>query len=181
MGHNTSFDRDRLQRRAKLAAWACWISGLALPGLLLVSWFAGEARTAAFARLALPPDHALSMTQLAVAIALSLLPALAVTRALFGVAVCFNGFAQGDWFGPRQPGALATAGRWLVIAGLLGLFVPTLLGLVLTLNSATGARVFTIALSSNEILALLFGTLLWVLGHLWDMARSIAAENARFV
>ncbi|NOR62456.1 MAG: hypothetical protein GQ535_08195 [Rhodobacteraceae bacterium] len=181
MDHDISFNNKRLQSRAKLAAWACWAMGLAIPGLLLLSWYTGDARVAALGALLFPPDHTLSIAQLAAAMALSLLPALALARALFGVAACFTGFAQSDWFGPRQPRSLAIAGRWLIIAGVLGLVVPTLLGLILTLNNAPGTRIFTFALSSNGVLTILFGTLLWALGHVWDMARGIAAENARFV
>ncbi|MEM9012221.1 MAG: hypothetical protein AAGE18_13410 [Pseudomonadota bacterium] len=176
-----SHENERLRRRARLAAWACRIAGPAIPALLLLSWLLGEAPAAALARLNLPADHALTATQLVLAALLSLLPALALARALFAVAECFVGFARGDWFGARQPRALSLAGQWLMVSGALAFVVPTLLGLLLSLNAGPGQRVLTIALSSNAVLAILFGALLWVLGHLWAVARGIAAENARFV
>jgi hypothetical protein len=181
MTQATPFDTGHLRRRARLAAAACRLTALAVPALLLVSWVLGEASATALSRLGLAPDHTVSAYQFAAAIILSLSPALALARSLFAVAACFDGFARGEWFGPRQPAALATAGRWLIGSGLLTLTVPSLLGLVLTLDAAPGMRVLAISVSSTGILAILFGTLLWVLGHLWTVARRIASENAQFV
>jgi hypothetical protein len=174
-------EAERLRRRASLAAWACRGVALAIPAALLASWIVGDAATAALSQLRMVPGHAVSTVQLAAAAGLSLLPALAMARSLFGVATCFDGFARGDLFGAGQPRALAGAGRWLIVSGALALIVPTLLGLALTLNAAPGARVLAITLSSDAVLGLLFGTLLWALGHLWGVARAIAAENAAFV
>jgi len=181
MNPDTSLANHRLQRRSRLGALACRVVGGAIPALLLLSWAAGTAPAAALSQIGQPPDHMLSAIQLVLAAALSLLPALALARSLFGIAGCFDCFARGDWFGPGQPRALAVAGRWLLISGVLALVVPTLLGLVLTLNAAPGARVLALTVSSNGILAILFGTLLWVLGNIWAVAHSIATENARFV
>ena len=180
--NETAFpDAERLHRRASLAAWACRAAALAIPAALLLSWTLGDAAAAALSRLRMAPDHAVSTLQLGAAAGLSLLPALAMARSLFGVATCFDGFARGELFGAGQPRALAGAGRWLFISGALALVVPTFLGLALTLNAAPGARVLAITVSSDAVLGLLFGMLLWALGHLWGVARAIAAENAAFV
>jgi hypothetical protein len=170
-----------LSRRATLAAWGCRLTALAVPVLLLISWTVGEAERAALLQVGLPPDHPLSSAQRISASLLSLLPALAVAMALIRLADCFSGFARGDWFGPRQPEALAGSGRWLMMAGALALAVPTALGLVLSLNAAPGARVLTVSLSSDGILAILFGLAFWSLGRVWARARAIAAENDAFV
>ena len=174
-------DENRLSRRATLAAWACRLAAVAIPVLLLISWSLGAAQRAALMQLELPPDHALSTAPQIAAGLLSLLPALAIAVALIRLADCFTGFARGDWFGTGLPEALAGTGRWLIVAGALTLFVPTLLGLVLTLTAAPGARVLAVSLSSNGILAVLFGLAFWSLGRVWTLARTIAAENEAFV
>jgi hypothetical protein len=171
----------RLSRQATFAAWVCRLAAVAIPVLLLVSWSLGEAERAAVLQIGLPPDHVLSTLQRIAAGFLSLLPALAVAMALIRLADCFTGFARGEWFGPSQPEALAGTGRCLMAAGVLTLFVPTALGLVLSLNAAPGARVVAVSLSSNGILALLFGLAFWSLGRVWARARAIAAENDAFV
>ena len=181
MTDTISANENRLSRHAALAVWACRLAAVAIPGLLLVSWILGEAERAALLQLGLPPDHPLSAAQLISASLLSLLPALAVAMALIRLADCFNGFARGDWFCSRQPEALAASGRWLMTAGALALVAPTALGLVLSLNAAPGARVLTVSLSSNGILAILFGLAFWSLGRVWALARAIAAENDAFV
>ncbi len=174
-------NNNLLSRHATLAAWACRLAAVAIPVLLLISWLLGEAERVALMQVGLPPDHALSNAQLISASFLSLLPALAVAMALIRLADCFTGFACGDWFGPRQPEALAETGRWLMTAGVLSLFAPTALGLVLSLNAAPGARVLAVSLSSSGILAILFGLAFWSLGRVWTLARAIAAENDAFV
>ncbi|MFW5678492.1 MAG: hypothetical protein ACOCXK_02455 [Rhodosalinus sp.] len=181
MTETMSANENRLSRHAALAVWVCRLSAVAIPGLLLVSWILGEAERAALLHLGLPPDHPLSSPQLILASLLSLLPALAVAMALIRLADCFTGFARGDWFGSRQPEALAGSGRWLMTAGALTLVVPTALGLVLTLNAAPGARLLAVSLSSNGVLALLFGLAFWSLGRVWALARALAAENDAFV
>lgn len=170
-----------LHRRARYAAWACRIAAGAIPAAILASWVLGDAAGVAIAHLRLPPAHPLSALQRVVATVLSLLPALALALSLRRVAVCFDAFAVGDWFGAAQPRALRDAGRWLALSGALSMAVPTLLGLVLSANAAPGARVLAVTLSSNAVLGLLFGTLIWTLGHLWTVAHAIADENARFV
>lgn len=180
-GHPTDPMARRLRRRSALAAWACRMAALAIPVALLASWGFGTAASASLAQLGLPPDHVLMSVQLAGAAAVSLLPALALGRSLLAAGRCFDGFARDDWFGPTQPRALAAAGRWLVLAGALGLGVPTVLGLVLSFNAAPGTRVLVVSLSSQAVLAVLFGALIWMLGHLWATARAVADENARFV
>jgi hypothetical protein len=171
----------RLSRQATFAAWACRLAAVAIPALLLASWTLGEAERAAALQIGLPPDHALSTLQRIAAGLLSLLPALAVAMALFRLADCFTGFARGEWFGPQQPESLAATGRWLITAGALTLIVPTALGLVLSLNAAPGARVLAVSLSSNGVLALLFGLAFWSLGRVWARARAVAAENDAFI
>lgn len=181
MTKSIPISNNRLLRHATLAAWVSRLAAIAIPVLLLGSWSFGTAERAMLLQLGLPADHALSIAQQIAARALSLLPALALAMALIRLADCFAGFARGDWFGPRQPEALAGTGCWLMIAGALALVVPTALGLVMSLNAVAGARVLAISLSSNAIVAVLFGLAFWSLGRVWASARAIAAENDAFV
>ncbi len=174
-------ESKKLSRRAWLAAWCCKAVGIGIPALVLLSWLIGEAAHAAVMHLGLPSEHTVSLTQWMGAVVLSLLPPLALGASLFCLARCFDGFARQDWFGAKQPKALAATGRWQIIAGALTLVVPTALGLVLSANAVQGERVFQITVSSNGLLMVLFGFTFWSLGLLWEMARDIAAENARFV
>ncbi|NRB00415.1 MAG: hypothetical protein HRU32_11445 [Rhodobacteraceae bacterium] len=180
---NTTHSEDilRVLRRARFAALAGRLFAIAIPALVLASWIAGDAKSVALRTIGLDPGHMLEGGQLSLAIGLSLLPVLATAMSLRAVAQCFDTFARRDWFGSTRSAALASAGRWLVIAGGLSLVVPTFLGLVLSINAAPGSRVLTISLSSNAALAILFGVLLWVLSHLWKEAAQLAKENSEFV
>ncbi len=170
-----------LMREAYWAGLACRIAAFAIPMLLVLSWYLGTAQTAAFRQLGLDRIHPLSATQFVLAITLSLLPVLALARSLVLMARCFDCFGESDWFGSNHPRALGSAGRWLVVAGILALMVPTFVGLVLTLAGTTEARTLVISLSSNGFLSILFGSLFWMLGHLWVKANGLARENARYI
>jgi hypothetical protein len=174
-------DGDGLRRRARLAAGACRLVAVAVPALLLISWFRGGGQAAALARLGLPPEAAPEGLAALAAALIVTGPALLLAAALLAAAVCFDGFAGADWFGPRQPRALAAAGGRLAAAGALSLPTPTLLGLALTLGAPPGERMLVVGLSSQGVAAILFGALIWTLGRLWAVARDLAAENARFV
>ncbi|MCC1480451.1 hypothetical protein [Roseibaca sp. Y0-43] len=174
-------DANRLSRHARLAAFACRATGIAIPAFVALFWLSGHATGTAVAELGLPPGHTLSSVQTGAALVFSLIPAILTARALFALASCFDGFASRNWFGRAQPRALSTTGIWLMAAGLAALATPTLIGLALSLNAAPGQRVLAFSLSSDGVLALLFGLAFWMLGHLWTIARNIAAENAEFV
>lgn len=170
---------ERLRRRSRLAALACRLVAIAIPLLVLASWLLGEAPAAALDRLGRPDAPATIL--LATAMAVSLAPAAALCLSLLAAGRCFAGFADGDWFGPGQPRALATCGRWLLVSGVASLLAPTLVGLALTWDAPAGARTLVLDVSSAALTACLFGALMLVLGGAWESARAIAAENEQFV
>lgn len=170
-----------LSGQARFAAVAARIVAVAVPPLLLVSWVAGRAGDSVATSLGLSSLASIHPGLVAVAAGVGFLPALAMSVALFRAADCFDRFATGDWFDTRQPRALAAAGRWLAISGMLGLIVPTVAGLILSIDLPAGQRVLALSLSSSALISLLFGALLWRLGRLWAVARELALENAAFV
>jgi len=170
-----------LTRHARYAGWACRLMALAIPLLVSWAWYLGTAQVEIFQRSDLQSLLPLSTLQTALALCLSILPALALARSRFYAAQCFDRFAGAHWFGPAQPALLNKAGRWLVISGILTFVIPTLLGVILTFHALPGHRALVIAISSNGILAILFGVLLWSMGHLWARATELASENARYV
>lgn len=170
-----------LARNAHTLGWVSRLLAVVLPILLSASWFLGTAKLELLRYLGLDTSLQLEPMQILGAFLLSLLPVLALARALFSIATCFDYFAKADWFGSKQPLALAKAGRWLVVSGLLVLFVPTLLGLLVTFNASVGEHALVVSLSSNGALSILFGVLISSFGQLWAKANALASENARFV
>jgi hypothetical protein len=173
--------KKSLIRRARFTAWACRFTAVAIPVSLSLSWYLGAAQFELLHRFAPEATRPLSILQVTLAIAFSYLPTLALARSLLYIAKCFDCFAGDNWFASTQPSTLSAAGRWLVICGLSIFVVPTLLGFVLLLDNSTGRGALVISLSSNGIISILFGSLLWSLGHLWAKANELATENARYV
>ncbi len=170
-----------MQRKAQIAGWACRSMAITIPILTILSWVLGTVPSELTRRFGQEAVQQLDSVQIVLVFLLSLLPALALARTLFLMASCFDCFAGTDWFGSAQPKALTRAGSWLVLSGILTFLVPTLIGFVVSLNTAEGARMLVISISSNGVLSVLFGLLIWMLGHFWSKANALAAENARFV
>ncbi|PIE09981.1 MAG: hypothetical protein CSA72_10205 [Rhodobacterales bacterium] len=171
----------QFSRHAGMISAACLGMAVALPVLMVISGATGGLQDT-FADLA-GPSATLSATPLTQfsALIISIVPVLFLSAALLAVRRCFAVFATGEWFSRLQAAALSQAGRFLVWAGLTGLIVPTLLGLVLTAGAPAGQHVLSVTLGSTPLLSLLLGAVLWALGHMWDRACLLSAENRQFV
>lgn len=181
MHSETHSPATALARNAHALGWISRLLAVVLPALLSMSWGLGTAEPELLRNLGLDASLHLGPTQVVLAFVISLLPVMALACALFSIAKCFDCFAETDWFGSKQPLALAQTGHWLIISGLLIFSVPTLLGLLVTFNALSSERALIISVSSNGALSILFGLLFLSFGQLWVKANALAAENARFV
>ena len=167
-------------RSARIAA-GCGAAALALPVLLAAAWLWHGPEELIEASMPLPLASAPAGWQIMVAIFLSFLPALAGSLALLSARRCFAIYAAGGWFTEAPARALASCGQRLLIAALLGLIVPTLIGLVLTVNAPPGSRVLTVSLSSGTALSALLGVMVWLFADVQSRAARLAHEHAQIV
>lgn len=115
------------------------------------------------------------------AVAVSVIPAALIIYALLQVRRLLAGYRQGEIF---SPGAAQRLGRigWSIIA-LAPLTVLTeVIGRALVAyDPATGAGSFEVSVGDGEIVALILGALLVVIGRVLDEAARIAEENDAFI
>lgn len=176
---DTDNRRTLLARRGALAARACRVAGLVVILLPLLAWLpvgTGGGVLRPWATVEPGAGRMLALVAFA-----GLLPVLALTLALFSAARCFSGFARPETAEEGQPRALAAAGRWLMLSGVLGLVLPALLLPVLLEGGPAGmhgAQGLATA-SGGAHVALLSGGVLWAFGRLWGSSREAARAAGR--
>lgn len=181
MTYQESHGDYAFSRQCRRIALACLIVALLLPVAVVAT---GGSNGMAEALVRLPEQGIAGPVPPATHVVMMLLvlvPVLLTSAALLEARRCFAAFSTGDWFSPVQPRALAGCGRYLLMAAVMGLILPTLLGLVLTANAPEGQHVLTVSISGQAVIGALIGAMLWSLGRVWARAQHIALENAQFV
>ncbi len=171
---------EKLILLARLGGLASMVLGAAIPLVLAGWWFLSD-RATVLAAADLPPVTRPDDWQWLAAGVLALLPAALIAAALFAARYCFRAFADGAWLIRPFVGGLRRLGDLLLLAGLAGLAVPTLIKLLLTLSNPDGMRVLAIELSSSSALMLILGGLIRLLAVMMARAVAIAEDNAAIV
>jgi hypothetical protein len=174
-------EEARLRRLSARLAACCVGAAMLMPGLVAVAWGFGGASGLLSGMAGRPIDVTAGPVALTFAAALTLVPALLLSAAFLAARRALLAFAAGAWFGAATPIALRAFGRWTALAGLAGLVLPTALGLALTMGAPAGERVLTISVGSGTLTAVLTGTVVWALGHVWARAAALRAELDGFV
>jgi hypothetical protein len=174
-------DADRLRIRSRRVAAACGLLAVALPVMVAVTWAVSGPSGMLTHLTGNAVRIAPSGLQVTAAVALSFLPVLVLSYALLAARQCFRAFAEGQLFTDAPAVALKAFGRRILLASALGLVLPTLLGLVLTLNAAPGEGMLAISLSSDQLLGFLLGAIIWLLGDVQGRAARLADEHAQIV
>ncbi|MEQ8346762.1 MAG: hypothetical protein RIB84_21080 [Sneathiellaceae bacterium] len=172
---------DRSLRR--LSAWleAGSLSlAVVLPLAVAWSWFTADPATLV-ADAGLPPGALLAPWQVLAGGLLSLLPVLLLAAGLLAARRCFRLFRQGAWFTGGAVAALRDFGSRVVLAGIAGLLLPTLLGLLLSIGNAPGQRALVIAIGSGPVLGILLGGAVWAMALVMLRAVAIAEDHAQIV
>ncbi len=151
------------------------VLALALP-TLVAGWLLVSTPQQWMQRLGQPA--ALELTAAAsVAIALlAMLPVLCVSASLWFARGCFAAFSQGQHFTLATIGGLRACARAMFAAGISGLFVAPLIGLL-----ASGGHRLSVEVSSGQLLILVFGAVVWKVASAFARGMALAEENAQFI
>lgn len=112
---------------------------------------------------------------------LALLPVSGTAYGLWRAADCLHALARGEYFSERTARGLEGLGAGMLAAGVAGLLVAPLAGLIATWNAAPGKHALALSLDSDAIMTLLFGAIVWQIASVLRRAIALAAENAQFV
>ena len=179
MSHFKPVREDRLRRLSRRLALSCLVFAGILPLLVLVDVAAGGASGLLSAATSQPIRVAPNRIALAIGVALALVPACLLSAGFLSARRALLAFAAEAWFSAAP--SLRAFGRWIAIAGLTGLLLPTALGLALTLGEPAGERVLVFSINSGAISTLLIGCVIWAVGHVWAQAAALRSELDGFV
>ena len=174
---------QRIQRLSAFMAWTCLAAAIALPLLVLAYWLlADTAELAAFGHLRADgvQGHLLGWQRLAGALC-TLVPAGLACVGLWHAHQCFRGFTRGDVF---TAGAVLRLRRFAACMGgsaLMAIVAGPVLSVLLTWGNAPGTRQLALGVGSDQLFALLFAGMVWLMAAVIGQGRALADENASFV
>lgn len=177
--HRSPHQASQASRGSRALAAACLLLALLLPIAtiygLCQSW--PQALTVALndAQIA-----SMSSARLTAAAALALLPVALMSYALVIASRTFVGFSKGEYFALVSVQRLRGFARAVFAAAVVGIVVPPLIGLMLTMGVSTSAAL-NLTLSSHQVILLLFAGVVWQMAGVLAKAVALADENAAFV
>lgn len=153
-----------------------------MPILFIAYWYA----PGAFGSLApdLPPGMAwdgLTAPKQWIVRGLAALPFVAAMYAVLRVRTLFDRYAAGDMYSREAISHVAGLGRAWLAWVLLRLALEPVQSLLLTWDLGPGARLVTVSVDGDALIAALLGTLLMVIATALQMGRRAVMENNRFV
>lgn len=173
-------DEPRLRRLSHILGTGCLVLAVGVPLLVGWSWF-GADPVERLAETGLPALTQAAPWQVAVSGLLTLMPALLASVALLAARRCFTLFRRGCYMSADVVTALKGFGGWACVASLVAVMVPTLVGLLMTLNNPVGSRILVLSVETGPVMGLLFGGTLWVIAAVMAHAVAIAEDHAQIV
>ena len=174
---------QRLQRMSRLLALACWVLIIALPPLF--AWFWAVATPAQLAtRINLPADIVqgpMMVWQRVAGGCISAVPLGLLLAGLWQARKCFGLFAEGEIFTLQAVVALKRFASLATTSFATSFLASTLLSTLLTINNAPGTRQIAIGVSTDQVIALFFAGMVWLMAAVIAQGMHLAEENANFV
>jgi hypothetical protein len=168
-------------------AVTCLLLAIALPALtihfLAVVPPAVAAEKLGLAMLLAPTatPFELSGGQRALMMVIGVLPPACMAYGLWCARRVFLSFARAEYFSAAAVDSLKRFSGAVFLAGVLGLVVPPLLGLLLTLTTPGAKTSLSFKLGSNEVLLILFAGLVRQIAAGMTRAAAIAEDHAQIV
>jgi hypothetical protein len=179
--HHTSAVSLRLASRRLARGCTMLIAGLPVAVVILYA-VADDATLAAQVGLYSTSLRApLSLWQRLLAGALSVLVVLALVRAVTYARRCLHLVAEGDIFALQVVQNLRKVAWWGCLWSLASFIARPILSVLMTLQNPPGSRMLTLGIEGDQIVALFFAGLVWVVASVIAEAHAIARENSQFV
>ena len=176
-------DLKRLQRTSHFLALTCWVLIVVLP--LLFAWFWATATPAQLAtRLNLPSNVAqgsVMVWQRVTGGLISAVPLGLLLAGLWHARKCFGLFARGEVFTLQAALALKRFASLATASFASTFLVGMALSALLTINNLPGSRQVVIGISTEQVVALFFAGMVWLMAAVIAQGLHLAEENANFV
>lgn len=173
----------RLQRISRLLAASCWVLIIVLP--LLFAWFWAVSTPAQLAsRVNLSANiiqGPLMLWQRLAGGCISAVPLGLLLAGIWQARKCFVLFAGGEVFTLQAVVALKRFASLATACFASSWLASTALSTLLTINNLPGMRQIAIGFSTDQVFALFFAGVVWLMAAVIAQGMHLADENARFV
>jgi hypothetical protein len=182
----TGTDQTELSALRRIGAIMCFVVGFggAAAGMVLAWVWLSPAYVDAFivahlnlGGVAVAHDGATRVLGFLV----SMIPLSVLFYALHQAYELFDGYRRGNVFSDDAPVRLRRIGFAMIALALLRPLDNTLLGLVLTVSNAPGARILAIGLNIDDYMIAAFGGLILAIGHAMFEAARMADDHRQIV
>lgn len=176
-------DAGVIRRCSALLAAVCLLLALALPPTAAIYW-ACAAEASLAARAALLPNLIQGSLHVWQRVAGGLFVELVVALTVLGLwqaRQCLGGFARGRIFTTEAVLRLRRFGAWIFASAVADTLTTPVLSVHLTLGNAPGTRQLVVGIGSNQLFALLFAGIVWLMAAVIGQGQALADENAAFL
>lgn len=176
-------DADRITRLSKVLSIAALLAACLIIIGFLLTFILPDGSAAITRALLLDADAPalLDVPNLVAVAALYLLPLMAITYALWGIFRLFGAYATGEIFSELTNRYLVRIGRSIVAFVPLQTFATAAGSYIVTRHAPPEAQRLVVAVDVSDLLVLVLGALLWVIGWVMAEATRIADENRSII
>lgn len=176
-------DTQRIRNLSRALAATCSLLIVALPVAVFAYWaLADMAEISLRAGLSGSAVQAPLQTGQRFAGALiAQVPLALLSLGLWQARECFKLFAAGQVFAARAVSFLRRFAGWVAASVAAGIVAQSAISVALTLNNPPGMRHLAISIGSDQLFALFFAGMVWLMAAVIGHGQTLAEENAGFV
>lgn len=179
----TMFDPSRIKRWSQILSIACLFLIVALPIGVAVYWSIADVKT-----LAQGTNLTLGAGQRALQswqrLAGGLITEASLVLLLMGLwqaRKCFSLFAAGQIFTSETVACLRRFAAWVAASVAAGMVGNTSISVLITVLNPPGMRQLVIGIGSEQVFALLFAGMVWLMAAVMSQGQLLAEENASYI
>ena len=179
----TMFDPSRIKRWSQILSIACLFLIIALPIVVAVYWALADAKTLAqSANLTLlAGQESLKNWQ---RFAGGLITEASLALLLIGLwqaRKCFRLFAAGQIFTSETVVCLRRFAAWVAASVAAGMVGNAAISVLMTVLNRPGMRQLAVGVGSEQVFALLFAGMVWLMAAVMSQGQLLAEENASYI
>ena len=179
----TMFDPSRIKRWSQILSIACLFLIIALPIVVAAYWAIADVRTLAQgANLTLGAgQEALQSWQRLVGGLITEASLALLLIGLWQARKCFRLFAAGQIFTSETVACLRRFAAWVAASVAAGMVGNTAISVLITVLNPPGMRQLVVGIGSEQVFALLFAGIVWLMAAVMSQGQLLAEENATYI
>lgn len=178
-----TFDPSRIRRWSTLLSVACLLLMIVLPIVVAAYWALADVKMLAQAvnlTLGAGQESLKSWQRLAGGLLTEASLALLLIG-LWQARKCFRLFAAGQLFTSETVGCLRGFAAWVAASVAAGMVANTAISVLITVLNPPGMRQLVIGVGSEQVFALLFAGMVWLMAAVMSQGQLLAEENATYI